>query len=179
MNASVARLTEILPPPATPQPKDWEAVERELGTPLPSDYKQLVDTYGGGVFDETIWLLEPGCPDENYDLLAASKEREEVLGELWGTGEPKPVELQEEGARALPWGYGEGGGEFLYWLVRPGQDPDSWTVMINEGRGPEWERHPMSCTQFLVSVLTGETDSGIFCELPVETHGFDRNADIL
>ncbi|MFJ8748145.1 SMI1/KNR4 family protein [Streptomyces sp. NPDC102441] len=36
--------------------RDWPAVERELGTTLPTDYRQLVETYGGGVFDETIWL---------------------------------------------------------------------------------------------------------------------------
>ncbi len=179
MNPTVARITELVPPPAPPRPRDWETVEAQLGTPLPEDYKQLVDLYGGGVFDEVVWLLEPGCPVEDYDLLAITREREEILPRLWAIGEPKPTGLTEDGTRLLPWAYVEDGGQYLYWLARPDQAPGEWTVKINEGRGPEWESHAVSCARFLLSFMTGEIRSGILPEPPGEPHVFDANTDIL
>jgi len=160
MNAAMERLLEMIPPPGESQARDWADIERQLGVSLPADYKQLVDAYGGGVFDEAIWLLEPGCSNPEYDLL-------------------EPAALQEEGTRVLPWAYGEEGGEYLYWLIRPGVEPESWTVLINEGRGPEWEGHPQSCAQFLLNVLAGEIQSELFSELPAEEHQFDSNTNIL
>ncbi|MEU7044429.1 SMI1/KNR4 family protein [Streptomyces varsoviensis] len=154
-------------------------MESALGARLPEDYKQIVEAYGGGVFDETIWLLEPDCADEDYDLVAQQKERDEVFAELWGVGEPKPAELEADGARVIPWAAIEGSGHYLYWLVRPGQQPEEWTVMLNEGRGPEWERHPLGCAEFLVGVLAGEVESRYFPDFPVEPHQFDSNDDIL
>ncbi|MFF1272429.1 hypothetical protein ACFVZC_03245 [Streptomyces marokkonensis] len=59
----------------------------------------------------------------------------EILADLWEF-EAKPAGLQEAGARVLPWAFKEGTGAFLYWSVRPGQHPDDWTVLHNEGRGP-------------------------------------------
>ncbi|WP_345656508.1 hypothetical protein [Streptomyces siamensis] len=53
----------------------------------------------------------------------------------------------------------EGTGAFLYWLARPGQRPDEWTVLCNEGRGPLWEHHDMGCLAFLLAVLTGTAET--------------------
>ena len=166
-------------PPSGIEPKDWAPVEEALGTALPEDYKQLVDTYGGGVFDETVWVLEPGCTVDDYDLLSMAEERQEVLGSLWDRGEPKPSALATEGARLLPWAYAEEGGEFLYLLVTPGEQAETWPVMINEGRGPEWEKHDGPCARFLLSLLTGSASSELFPNLPTELHQFDPNAEIL
>jgi hypothetical protein len=179
MNPSVTRVTEILPPASSPRPRDWASVEEELGTPLPEDYKELVDLYGGGVFNETIWLLEPGCPVEDYDLLAVAREREEILTKLWSSSEQRPAELSAPGARLLPWAYAEEGGQYLYWLAEPGRAPEHWTVMVNEGRGPGWEAHPVSCARFLLSFMTGEIHSEILPEPSGEAHTFDSNTDIL
>jgi hypothetical protein len=179
MHPSVARLIGIFPPASTPQNPDWARVERTLGTPLPDDYKQLIEMYGGGVFDETIWLLEPDCADEGYDLVGQAQERDEVLANLWSMGEPKPAELEADGVRVIPWAYIEGSGHYLFWLTRPGEKPAEWTTILNEGRGPEWEHHPQSCADFLVGVMTGEVDSLYFSDLPAEIHRFDSNAGIL
>lgn len=179
MHPTVERLAALVPPPGPRRPRDWVAAEQRLGTALPQDYKELVEAYGGGVFDETIWLLDPACPDEDYNLLDQATERAEVLANLWET-EPKPAQLQDDPqAQVLPWAYIEGSGAMLYWLRRPEQKPDEWTVMFNEGRGPEWEHHPTQCTLFLLSVLTGETDSVYFDEFPPDEHAFDSNDDIL
>ncbi|MDX3453341.1 SMI1/KNR4 family protein [Streptomyces sp. ME02-8801-2C] len=179
MHPAVERLTEIIPPGAPRRPRDWATAEQQLGTPLPEDYKELVETYGGGVFDETIWLLDPECPDEDYNLLEQATARAEILADLWQT-EARPTELQHDAeAQVLPWAYIEESGAYLYWLRRPAQKPGEWTVMLNEGRGPEWEHHAGQCAAFLLSVLTGEADTEYFPELPAESHQFDSNDNIL
>jgi hypothetical protein len=155
-------LVRLCPPPADPPPPvDWAQAERALGTALPADYKQLVETYGDGIFDETIWLLVPDSAYDDCDLHAQARERDEILADLWEF-EDQPADLQEAGARVLPWAFEEGTGAFLYWLVRPGQCPDEWTVLYNEGRGPLWEHHDMGCLAFLLAVLTGTAETAHF-----------------
>ncbi|MFE0460769.1 SMI1/KNR4 family protein [Kitasatospora sp. NPDC058965] len=176
-------LVRRCPPPAGGgDPVDWAAVEATLGTPLPADYKRLVRTYGGGLFAGVLWLLAPGCPEPMYELVAQAAEREEILAELWAAGEEKPSELDDGTTRLLPWGYAEGAGHVLYWLVRPGVEPEEWTVVLNEGRGPLWEAHPVSCSRFLLDVVAGTTTSFYFTGLddivaPADRTRFAPNAE--
>lgn len=72
------------------------------------------------------------------------------------------MELDESGVRLIPWAYVEGAGHFLYWLVREGVEPEEWTVILNEGRGPLWEAAPVSCSRYLLDVMTGTADSLYF-----------------
>ncbi|MEU9701688.1 hypothetical protein [Streptomyces sp. NPDC047981] len=156
-------LVRLCPPPAeTPPVVDWASAERALGVTLPQDYKRLVETYGDGVFDETVWLLVPDSAYDDCDLHAQTAERDEILADLWGMGEERPAALLEPGVRVLPWAFEEGTGAFLYWLVRPGRHPDEWTVLYNEGRGPLWEHHDTGCVAFLRAVLTGTARTAYF-----------------
>lgn len=179
MHPAVEELTGLVSPPATAQPRTWTETEERLGTALPQDYKDLIDTYGGGVFDETIWILEPDCADQDYDLVAVAAEQAEVLENLWGGGEPKPAELAADGTNVLPFAYIEGTGAYLYWLIGETAKPDEWTVLVNEGRGPEWEHHPVSVAAFVAGVLTGRIHSETLGELQDTEHSFDSNSDIL
>lgn len=179
MPSAIERLTGLVPPNSPRRSRNWAVVEQQLGTALPQDYKELVETYGGGVFDETIWILDPECPHAGANLLDQAKECAEILAKLWRV-EPKPPQLMQDAeAEVLPWAYIEGSGALLYWLRRAGQSPDEWTVMFNEGRGPEWEYHPTQCTPFLLSVLTGEADTVYFPDFPPDEHEFASNDDIL
>ncbi|MEV6195695.1 hypothetical protein AB0M19_25205 [Streptomyces sp. NPDC051920] len=162
---SLDALVRLCPPPADPPPAvDWAEAERALGTVLPADYKQLVEAYGDGIFDETIWLLVPDSAYDDCDLHAQTTERDEILADLWEF-EDQPDGLREAGARVLPWAFEEGTGAFLYWLTRPGQHPDEWTVLYNEGRGPLWEHHDLGCVAFLLAVLNGTSDTEYFGRL--------------
>lgn len=172
MNSAVERLMRLVPPPQPPAARDWPSVAEVLGVSLPADYRDLVDAYGGGRFDGYLWVLEPGCPNENYDLVTSERERAEAFGMLWDFGEPKPEFLEEDGARLVPWGATDNG-EFLYWLVRPEQEPEQWAVLVNEARGEEWERYELGCAAFLVGALTGEVRSEILSSgFPTVPHEF-------
>lgn len=141
---------------------DWVRAERVLGTALPADYKRLVETYGAGMFDETVRLLVPDSAHAKCDLRAQATERDETLAGLWEVGEDKPAGLLGAGARIVPWASEGLTGAFLYWLARPGRHPDEWTVLYNEGQGPLWEYHDMSCLDFLLAVLTGTAGTEYF-----------------
>ncbi|MFF9814388.1 hypothetical protein [Streptomyces sp. NPDC014006] len=46
-----------------PEPRvDWPVIEADLGARLPSDYKEVVDLFGAGSFDEYAELAVPGGP---------------------------------------------------------------------------------------------------------------------
>ncbi|MGW5777492.1 SMI1/KNR4 family protein [Streptomyces sp. NPDC003863] len=180
MHPDVERLTHLVPPPPERRPRAWPEVEARLGSALPEDFKDLVDAYGGGVFDETIWILEPDCAEPDYDLVAMKEERAEVLARLWEIGpEPRPEPLEADGAGLLPFAYIEGTGACLSWLTGENTPPEDWTVLANAGRGPDWEHHPVPSARFILSVLTGEIRSEILGDLPVDDHAFDPNDEIL
>jgi hypothetical protein len=174
MNPAVEELIRLLPHPAAPEPgRDWASVTQRLAAELPTDYRELVDAFGGGGYiDEYIWLLEPDCPNDNYDLLLSAEERDDSLNYLWESSEERPVQAREEGTRLIPWASTDNG-EFLYWLARKDQAPDEWTVMFNEARGEHWEWYDMGCSAFLVGALTGAIRSELFWyKFPLPVHAF-------
>ncbi|MFG1885621.1 hypothetical protein [Micromonospora sp. NPDC049102] len=153
--------------------QDWNSFFSKTGMVLPEDYVWLVGSYGCGRFDEYLYLLEPGCPNVNYELMAAVKERREAFDWLWQEGEPKPPELQVEGSEFIPWASTDNG-EFLYWRSLPGLQPSEWTVLISEARGEQWEHYQMGCVEFLAKALTREITSEILSpEFPLATHLFE------
>ncbi|WP_405496468.1 SMI1/KNR4 family protein [Streptomyces sp. NBC_00096] len=173
MTNALTRLHDIVPAPSEPRRKDWGEVERTLGIELPSDYKELIRVYGGSNWDDYLYVLEPDCPNENYDLIAWAESQAEDLEGLWEF-ERKPAELEAAGARVIPWATTDNG-ECLYWLVEPGLEPDRWTVMVNEARGDRWEHFDVPCAQFLAASLDGQLQSDILsASFPRAVHEFRR-----
>ncbi|MFF4243081.1 SMI1/KNR4 family protein [Streptomyces sp. NPDC001822] len=163
MASALTRLLDIVPAPGEPRRKDWSEAERNLGIALPADYKELIRVYGGSNWDDYLYVLEPDCPNDNYDLIDWAANQAEDLEDLWEF-EKKPAELETEGSRVIPWATTDNG-ECLYWLLLPGREADQWTVMVNEARGDRWEHFSVSCTQFLASSLDGELKSNILSSL--------------
>ncbi|MFF4535330.1 SMI1/KNR4 family protein [Streptomyces aureus] len=172
MSPELSRLAGLLCEPATLERSwDWEAVEAELGAALPRDYRELVEAFGGGLLDEYLLLLEPGCPHDVYDLVKISAEREEANDSLWRF-EGRPTEMESGGNRLICWATTDNG-EYLYWLVQPGDNPDSRPTLINSESGEDWERYDMTVTRFLTAVLTGEVRSEILWDrFPLPAHEF-------
>jgi hypothetical protein len=140
----LAELVRRVPPPERPVggPYDWAATERELGTPLPADYKRLVETYGRGGFWGALYLRAPGH-DGAYPLIADLLDdfgplREDDLGHY-------PYPLYPEPGGLLAWAENDCGG-FVCWLTEG--PPDAWPVVIWT-RDDDYERHEGGATAFL------------------------------
>ncbi|MGK5678143.1 SMI1/KNR4 family protein [Actinoplanes sp. URMC 104] len=175
MSADVDELQRLVPPPPRgdrPSP-DWAEVSARLGTEVPADYVELVETYGGGQFDDYLYLLTPFAANDSYDMVREAWVRAEAFELLWSGSEPRPPFLDTPGQRLLPWASGENG-EFCYWLVTPGVEPDRWPVVVNAGRGPEWEHFELGCAAFLLAVLRRRVDSEILMDedFPADPHSF-------
>jgi hypothetical protein len=172
MSPELNRLAELLPAPVGPQTApNWSVAEEDLHATLPTDYRELIEAYGGGLVDDYLLLLEPGCPIDVYDLLKISAEREEANDALWEY-EDKPVEMETEGSRLVCWATTDNG-EYLYWLIQPGDTPASRPILINSEFGEEWERYDITVTQFLTGVLNGELHTDIFFDrFPLSSHEF-------
>jgi hypothetical protein len=127
---------------------DWSAAERDLGIRLPKDYQHLVDTYGLGCFDDFLWLLHPAALSPHLNLGRQIAIRRKALEEGQLPGEqPTPDEV-------IPWAYTDNG-DVCYWKVIPVSDPNKWTILVNESRGPRWEEFEGSTTDWLAAVLSG------------------------
>ncbi|CAL9473790.1 SMI1/KNR4 family protein [Streptomyces pilosus] len=134
-------------------PVDWAAVEGELGVPLPADYKELCEAFGGGVFSDSVYLLgrDEGV---SFDLLAQwrawlSADRDSTGGNASAV-EPYTV-YAPGGTGLLGWGSTEWADGY-FWLIdaeRPGEHP----VLVRSDDGEEWHRYDMSTSEFLYRVL--------------------------
>ncbi|MYS75449.1 hypothetical protein GTY88_34290 [Streptomyces sp. SID5926] len=131
---------------------DWPAVEARLGTPLPGDYKRLVEIFGGaGAFDGYLQLQVPDAHDRSADIVRHT----EWLGEwarthgsrLW---EPYPVYPAPGGL--LQWASTEQADGF-YWLTGD-PDPDRWPVLAKEDVPDSWQRFDGPAGEFVHRMLT-------------------------
>ncbi|GHF78058.1 hypothetical protein [Streptomyces thermodiastaticus] len=62
-------------------------------------------------------------------------------------------------------------------LSTTGRRPGTWTVLIDEGRGPEGERHAGPCTSFLRQLITSDVRSAYFPDPPLKEHVFQAGAE--
>lgn len=150
---------------------DWGRVEAGICSSLPRDYKELIDSCGGGLVDEYLLLLEPGSSHRAYDLERVLGQRLEANEILWDL-EPPPPEVTEDNARLIPWATTDNG-EYLYWAAAKGVPPEEWRVLINDASSTVWETYGMTCTEFLASVLNRNITSNIlWSRFPLEEHTF-------
>ncbi|MGW3208989.1 Lsr2 family DNA-binding protein [Streptomyces sp. NPDC001135] len=160
------RLTELCPPPAPVQPPvNWASVESALRLRLPEDYKQLTAAYGPGRFANFLWVFDPRHTSVHVNLISPAQDRtrEQVRDDYARGIYPAPVDPD----LLLPCG-GTDNGEDLFWITDPKNDPDAWTIAVNEARGPRWYTFDGNLTQFLVAVLSGTTTVPQFPESLLE-----------
>lgn len=164
----------IAPPRGVVARTDWGDVQAALGIELPTDYRCLVDEFGGGHIDEYLYLSEPQRRNPYYELCEAGSDRVEALEHFWDRGEERPEELAGTGARVYPWAITDNG-EALYWLMEPGTPADDWIVTVNEARGPRRDRFDVGCLGFLTGVLSGRITSETLSSLfPAHPNSFER-----
>ncbi|MEU5011196.1 hypothetical protein AB0G35_13025 [Streptomyces sp. NPDC021749] len=130
---------------------DWADVEARIGTPLPSDYKRLVDIFGDGAFDEFLQLHVPDAYFKSSDII---RHTEWLSGwtrarrsRLW-----EPYELYPVPGGLLQWASTEQADQF-FWLT-DGADPDRWPILITEDIPDSWVRFDGTTTEFIYRMLT-------------------------
>ncbi|MGW6356849.1 SMI1/KNR4 family protein [Streptomyces sp. NPDC055092] len=172
MSPELERLVRVLPMPSAPHAApDFDQAEATLQMVLPADYKELMEVYGGGFIDGYLRLLEPACSNRVYDLIKIAAEREDANEGLWEYGD-RPPEMEIEGNRLVSWGATDNG-EYLFWLVAPGDDPGSRPILINGVSDEDWERYDLTVTGFLAAVLSGEIRSELlWSNFPLPVHEF-------
>lgn len=152
----LAKLLTLLPPPATPinvpSARDWNSVETYLGVCLPTDYKDFVEIYGTGKIDNFIIIFNPISGNEQLDILRQLAIQKDVLIELKLFGENIPYDIFPAPGGILPLGRTDNG-DILYWKTNVNL---SWSIVLNEARGPVWECFNVSFLEFLVGFLAGK-----------------------
>lgn len=146
---SIARLKKLIPPPEHPTEigtnKQWEAVEKELGTPLPEDYREFVFAYGTGLFANLYRVLNPFSVSKYSAIVPVL----EMMRGSWDQIE-SPYPLFPDQGGILSWGNDENGNEY-FWLVKG--KPDEWKVVQNNTRGTGFKEQKCSMSEFLVGIL--------------------------
>ena len=162
MASAVTELTSLIPPARTPLlVPDWADIERRLGLRLPLDYRRLVETYGQGSFDRFLWVLQPSETNQNLDLVRQHGTQLDALRALRDSGEAMPFGVEESAEELVPWAVTDNG-DVCHWVVSASDDPNEWSVAVNEARGSQWESFGLTATEFLVAVLSGDLRVRVF-----------------
>ncbi|GAA4061108.1 SMI1/KNR4 family protein [Nonomuraea soli] len=165
--ATLAELRAIIGPPLRrPVPANWPAVEENLNTPLPADYKEFLDHYGTVAFDLSLGLLVA-----NLGGTSASTPREgwmeflEPLDPISGYGEP--MEIVDDSNNVLgerlfdvyprqgglaPWGSTQFGHVCLWEMTG---EPDEWVVWVTDEDAMSIWRHDGGFVDFLIKANKG------------------------
>jgi len=153
MNVFVERLTRAVQPPRRQEVlPDWEEVETALGFELPGDYKELVDVYGPGSFDDFLSIFQPRHEVPRLDLLNSVAETAEQLEAYESSGETLPAPAD----RLLAVGLTDNG-DTIYWVRDPLESPDEWRIAVNAARDfDDWFLFDGCLSDFLAAVLSRE-----------------------
>jgi hypothetical protein len=152
-------LIALVRPPSSPKDNvgTWDDVEALLATPLPSDYRWLVETFGSGMFGTHLRIFNPFSSNPCSQLgrhvvrccgiLADLQGRD--LGVLYG------ATSSFGRGRLLPCGEAADG-DMLFWITLG--DPEKWSMtvlrapFVDEDRSrANFDEYPVSLVQFLVS----------------------------
>lgn len=142
----------MVPPPSSPRnvptSEEWEQYEATLGTPFPSDYKQIINTYGEGWFADWIYLAPP------KKILERLKCQPSYL-ELCLSDWDEPYDLFPVASGLLFCGMDDGN-SFFTWQTKG--SPDTWTLINFPNRAYEGSEAILNCTwlELLVGWFQGE-----------------------
>ncbi|MFG2484876.1 SMI1/KNR4 family protein [Streptomyces virginiae] len=135
---------------------DWDGLADTAQLEFPADYREFVESYGGGEIDEYLSVSTPPVPGSPYgDLLdrvdpALSDRDCQELGALLGRqGLPLLLPFADSASS-----------DVAFWL-RKGA-PDSWRVVTFRRQTPwganRWTVFDGGMAEFCLAVLTGVVD---------------------
>ncbi|WP_395142486.1 SMI1/KNR4 family protein [Armatimonas sp.] len=147
----IEELIRLVAPPAVPKNvpsvEEWELYEVALGCAFPSDYKQIINTYGNGWFANWIMLSPPKNIVDNLKPLG------ELLGMSMSRWE-KPYTFYPRENGLMHCGIDDGNSFFTWKTLGP---PDSWTLINFPNRPYEGSEAILKCNwlELLVGWFAG------------------------
>ncbi|MGW1871417.1 SMI1/KNR4 family protein [Streptomyces mauvecolor] len=140
------------------EPADWLHLEQEIGSPLPTDFKEFVARYAPAELNDRLYIHHPGS--DAWNLLRWMRETVEAFD---------ACEWEEVTAASLNPGhlvFGKGGliplastngGEYLFLLPRPGNTP---LLVVHVGDDDDFYEYDMSFAEWLYRYLSDEDMTG-------------------
>jgi hypothetical protein len=160
---TLAKYIAMLPPPVkpfeAPIKAEWGNVEAKLGISLPQDYKEFIEEYGSGKIGNFLSIFNPFSRNKNVNLIDQLQLQRGVFMELLSFGENLPYELFPQAGGIFPFAMTDNG-DVLFWLTLG--EPNAWTIVVNEARGPTWQSFDMSLETFLLELFSGKQMCEIF-----------------
>ena len=168
---SLRKLLDIIPPPEAPEEtgsaKAWEKIDQRLGVTLPQDYKNFVDHYGTGAFNNHIMLYNPFASNESLNLFHAlethhkATEMAQLVADSAWTA-IHPFELYPAQKGLLPWGTTANYEKNFFWQVNGSSK--KWCTVFYDLRKGEYEVWKMPCTKLLAGIFAGDIQSVLLPE---------------
>lgn len=152
MPATIDDLTQLVTPLSSPRnvptTEEWEHYEATLGTPFPSDYKQIINTYGEGWFADWIHICHPKSTVKSLEPGKSFLEGSFTTWKIPYLLYPKPNGLLLCGV--------DDGNSFFTW--RTEGSPDTWTIINFPNRTYEGSQAILNYTllELLVGWFRGE-----------------------
>lgn len=154
-------LAHVLRAPTEPGENlgNWDAVEAEIGTQLPDDYKDFIREYGSGIVNGQLMILNPFAKSSRFNLLLRAKAILDAnRGFVIYSGKSFPFPSFPEPEGLLPWGVTTNG-DVLYWQTRG--PASTWNTVIVESRVAEVETFASGMGPTLLNLITGKMSSHI------------------
>jgi hypothetical protein len=123
---------------------DWEAVEEEMQVPLPADFKDLCEAFGGGTFCDSVSFLG-NMGGSYFNFLIRWRASLSV-----NAGGGQYPDYMPGGKGYVTWASTEWADEYC-WLV-DAQRPGEYSILARGDAG-EWCEYDMSTSEFLYRVL--------------------------
>lgn len=145
----------------------WEAVGERWPITFPADYRELVSTFGSGVFDNIVGVTSP--IESKAALTAFTRDMRAKLANA-RYNDSSPYRLFPDDGGLLPWGEA-GDACTLFWRTDRG-GPDDWTIVYCDASCSEWEEFDGSASEFLFELISGRIDSRLIEFEPIENPKF-------
>ncbi|MFI2736868.1 SMI1/KNR4 family protein [Streptomyces sp. NPDC018711] len=126
---------------------DWAALEADLGTALPSDFRSLAEAYPALVIDDFLMVSLP-APGAEAPWASASRD-DEILQDLHEMGDTEDYVPYPQPGGLISWASSSSGDTF-YWRTGPA-DPDAWPVVVRTDNA-DWIEFPVGAVEFLAGV---------------------------
>lgn len=126
----------------------WDDVEKKMEWKFPSDYKDFVESFGGGVMNDFFWVLSPFSINENLNLMNKAKEMKEAyLAMKKISPEICRFDFWNGINGLIPWGITENGDE-IYWNMGERQ-----SIVVFSSRYADVYTYNLSMSEFLEELL--------------------------